>query len=114
MSVGQVTLPQATSLIVAVPRADDPNGWRAVHDQLKSLLDKGRGIALWRNEDLGHPGVGHCMAFTYGSPEAQFEGDAESLPETLPDGLAPEITGGINWRYRLHARLEPDRGGQTC
>lgn len=62
--------------------------------------DRGDGIAVYENSELGHPELGHRVAVSYGSPAAQIEGD---LPTTLPDGLLRGITGGINWRYTLVA-----------
>lgn len=62
--------------------------------------DRGDGVAVYENQELGHPELGHRVAVSYGSPAAQIEGD---LPTTLPDGLMKDITGGINWRYGLVA-----------
>jgi len=79
---------------------------------LREKQERGSGIAVYRNEDLGHPEVGRCVGLTYGQPEAQFEGDP---PEQCPDGLLRDITGGINWRFRLAAIVPPvnrDLGGQ--
>jgi hypothetical protein len=66
-----------------------------VYDQVNIWLARGDGIAIYRNEDLGHVDVGLIQIVSYGSAEAQLE-DAEP-PEQLPD-----IGGAINWRYRLH------------
>ena len=65
-------------------------------------LERGDGIAVYRNEDLGHPEVGTIQFVSYGSEAAQLEVDEP--PQTLPD-----IGGRINWRYRLVAayRGEP-------
>lgn len=68
--------------------------------KLHKHLRRGKSIAYYRNEDLGHPMIGHVVAFTYGTPEAQFEGEP---PKQCPDGLMPGVTGGINWRYQLVA-----------
>lgn len=68
------------------------NGW----------LARGDGVAVYRNNDLGHPDIGHMKFLSFGSPEAQLEvGDP---PEQLPD-----MGHEINWRYRLHGvyRGEP-------
>src|SRR4051812_4272700 len=69
----------------------------------------GKGIAVYCNEDLGHPEVGHHVGLTYGTPEAQFEPKEfpDGPPEQCPDGLMTKITGGINWRYRLVAVVPP-------
>lgn len=68
---------------------------------LQGHVAAGKGIAYYVNEDLGHPMLGHTVAFTYGTPEAQFE--TPEPPERCPDGLMKHITGGINWRYQLKA-----------
>jgi hypothetical protein len=57
-------------------------------------LARGDGIAVYRNEDLGHPEIGHLQFLSFGSHEAQLETDTP--PERLPD-----IGSRINWRYRL-------------
>lgn len=80
-----------------------------VRASLEAKLAEGKGIAIFENHDLGHRMLGHAMAFTFGHPTAQFEGDAESLPERCPDGLAKDITGGINWRYQLVAIVPPKK-----
>ncbi|WP_156027791.1 hypothetical protein [Candidatus Solirubrobacter pratensis] len=69
-------------------------------------IERGKGIALYRNEEFGHPGMGHTVGFTYGTSEAQFE--TPEPPVQCPDGLMREITGGINWRYRLAAVVPPE------
>ena len=57
-------------------------------------LQRGDGIAVYENHDLGHPELGHRQFVSFGSPAAQLETD------TPPEGL-PDIGGRINWRYRL-------------
>lgn len=79
---------------------------------LEEKLAQGKGLVIYENQDLGHPMLGHAMAFTYGTPEAQFEGDVDSLPQFCPDGLAKEITGGLNYRYTLVAVVPPKSGGE--
>jgi hypothetical protein len=76
---------------------------------LQRHLDAGKGVAVYENADLGHPMIGHKVALTYGTPEAQFEPEQfpDGPPEQCPDGLMREITGGINWRYRLCAVVPP-------
>lgn len=70
---------------------------------LQGKLDLGRSLAYYENVDLGHPDIGFTVALTFGPPESQFPTAEfpDGPPETLPDGLIPNITGGINWRYRL-------------
>lgn len=68
----------------------EPDYWELVNRWLAA----GKGIAVYQNQDLGHPGLGHMKFVSYGTPEAQLEGDTP--PERLPD-----IGGEINWRYGL-------------
>jgi hypothetical protein len=82
-------------------------GDATVRAALESKIADGKGLAIYENHDLGHPMLGHAMAFTYGALTAQFEGGVDSLPEHCPDGLAKHITGGINWRYVLVAVVPP-------
>lgn len=63
--------------------------------QMNTWLARGDGIAVYTNEDLGHPGLGDKRFMSYGSVAAQLETDAP--PSVLPDGLG----GGVNWRYTL-------------
>jgi hypothetical protein len=98
-----VPLTQATDLISGVPRDDDPNAWRSINDSLWSHLRAGTSVAIYQNVDLSHQHVGNCIGITFGTPEAQIEGPEP--PEQMPDGIAKIITGGVNWRYRLHAVL---------
>ena len=88
--------------------AEGDPGWEVrARETFEDHLAKGKGIVIYRNEDLGHPGIGHVVAFTFGTPEAQFEGDESTLPERCPDGLMPQITGGINWRYQKVGVIQP-------
>lgn len=86
----------------AIAEGADPTEYAAA---LRVKRAEGKGIAVYRNEDLGHPGLGHCIALTYGTPAAQFEPEQfpDGPPTQCPDGLLRDITGGINWRYRLAA-----------
>lgn len=62
--------------------------------QMNDWLARGDGIAVYTNEDLGHPDLGDKRFVSYGSQAAQLETDTP--PEQLPD-----TTMSINWRYRL-------------
>jgi hypothetical protein len=58
-------------------------------------LDRGDGVAVYRNEDLDdHTWLGHMKFVSYGSEQAQLEVDEP--PTRLPD-----IGSDINWRYQL-------------
>lgn len=55
---------------------------------------RGDSAAVYENQDLGHPAVGHKQIVSFGSPAAQLE--VPEPPEWLPD-----IGGHINIRYML-------------
>lgn len=65
-------------------------------DIINRWLERGDGVAVYENHDLGHPDIGHKQFVSYGSPSAQLEVDYP--PERLPD-----IGGRIGWRYILVA-----------
>lgn len=71
----------------------------AAIEAVNRWIRRGDGVAVYENKDLGHPALGHKIFVSFGSTEAQLE--VEEPPERLPDGLAPDTTGGINWRYCL-------------
>ena len=81
-----------------------------IQQSLQRHLDGGKGLVYFENQDLGHRDLGTVLGFTYGTPEAQFEGGVESLPKFCPDGLAVEITCGVNYRYTLVA-VTPAKAG---
>lgn len=99
-------MPDTWTVVQAADKIGDDEH-HTIQAALQRHLDAGKGIAVYENHDLGHPMLGHALGFTYGTPEAQFEGDVESLPPTCPDGLAKAITGGINYRYQLVAVVPP-------
>jgi len=57
-------------------------------------LERGDGIAIYQNHDLGHPTLGDYQFASFGSQAAQLEVDEP--PTTMPD-----IGHQINWRYQL-------------
>ena len=61
---------------------------------INTWLVRGDGVAIYTNQELGHPDLGHVQCVSYGSDAAQLPGDTP--PTTLPD-----IGGRINWRYQL-------------
>lgn len=63
-------------------------------EKMNVWLLRGDGIAVYENQDLGHPEIGDKQFASYGSPAAQLE--VETPPERMPD-----IGGRINWRYTL-------------
>lgn len=80
--------------------------------------ERGDGVAIYENHDLGHPEVGERQYVSFGSSSAQLETASEwhdalgltqygltgYLPKTLPD-----IGGRLNWRYQLVAIVLPGR-----
>lgn len=61
---------------------------------LAGWLERGDGVAVYQNQDLDHPELGHYQLVSYGSTVAQIE--TEEPPARMPD-----IGGAINWRYQL-------------
>lgn len=62
-------------------------------DLLNQWLENGRGVAVYENQDLGHPAQGHRQYVSFGVKNAQV---GEVPPQTLPDW-----GDSINWRYQL-------------
>jgi hypothetical protein len=61
--------------------------------QTQTWFARGDGAAVYQNHDFGSPNQGHIKIVSYGSAQAQLEGEP---PDRLPD------TGDfINWRYVL-------------
>lgn len=79
----------------------DPELQSEARHQFERWLNRGDGIAVYENVDLGHPELGHRQWISYGSPEAQLEGD------TAP-ALLPDIGNRINWRYALEGVYRPN------
>lgn len=65
-----------------------------IYQQFNRWLDRGDGLAIYENHDLGHPELGHIKIVSYGSQTALLE--TGTPPERLPD-----IGVDINWRYQL-------------
>lgn len=70
----------------------------SVTSQVNGWLERGDGVAVYENQDLGHPALGDPRLASYGSPAAILEVDEDGLPQRLPD--TPKL---INWRYQLKA-----------
>src|SRR6056300_1562022 len=69
----------------------------------RRIAERGDGIALYENHDLGHPEVGDLIALSYGSSEAMVE--SMELPESCPVDLGAH--GKMAWRYVLVAYTNP-------
>lgn len=86
-----------TTLIEWGELDDSPDATRWLWEttsKMNEWLKRGDGIAVYENQDLGHPELGDKKFLSYGSEAAQLETDTP--PEQLPD-----TKQSINWRYRL-------------
>lgn len=61
---------------------------------MNKWLGRGDSVAVYENQDFGHPDQGDRKFTSYGSPQAQLEG-------TEPPKILPNIGRDINWRYCL-------------
>lgn len=68
---------------------------------MSSWLERGDGIAVYENQDLGSAEWGHKKFVSFGSKQAQLE-----VPE--PPKRLPDIGGMIHWRYELIAVCRGD------
>jgi hypothetical protein len=86
-------------------RSDTNEEARSLVEQCEHLFrrwfDRGDGVAVYENQDLGHPDVGQKQFASFGSAMAQLE--VEIPPERLPD-----IGDAINWRFILVGWHRPD------
>lgn len=101
-------------------RSDNQDWKEQVAHLVTRAHERGDGVAIYANVDLGSPEVGEWQVCTYGSEHAQLETrgtsyfastadkldlfthDSDFIPKRLPD-----IGGRINWRYYLHAIVPP-------
>ena len=86
------TRAQVVALIEVEADTGDPFVRRAIR-LLDEWTERGDGCAVYRNEDLGHPQMGHLKFASFGGPVAMFR---DPPPSRLPD-----MPGEINWRYAL-------------
>lgn len=88
----------------------------SVRKLVERAFERGDGVAVYTNEDLGHPEIGMWQVMSYGSEASQLKTrGAVSDPAGVPAGryfvhggdfvstTLPDIGGRINWRYQLHA-----------
>ncbi|HEY2641779.1 MAG TPA: hypothetical protein VGI66_18055 [Streptosporangiaceae bacterium] len=80
--------------LIAIIGMDDPEWVGQVVVAISKWVERGDGVAVYENHDLGHHELGHHKIVSYGSPAAMLEMDTP--PERLPD-----IGSSINWRYTL-------------
>lgn len=62
--------------------------------QVNRWLERGDGIAVYENWDMGHPDLGELRLISYGSGESALKSDT-------PPNILPDWPGVINWRYSL-------------
>ncbi|MFE6739850.1 hypothetical protein [Streptomyces tubercidicus] len=76
---------------------DSPDATRWLWEtttKMNTWLQRGDGIAVYENQDLGHREQGDKRFVSFGSAAAHLETDAP--PKQLPD-----TRNSINWRYVL-------------
>jgi hypothetical protein len=80
-----------------------PDAWR----QMGSWLARGDGVAVYRNQDLGHPQVGMPKIVSYGSPYAQLEVDTVHIDPELGTAARTE-RAWLGRGYKVTKRPEDD------
>lgn len=82
--------------------AFDASGWLSQTVELMNRwIQRGDGIAIYENQDLGHRELGDKRFVSFGSAAAQLETDTP--PKQLPDTRT-----SINWRYVLIGTYKGD------
>lgn len=76
----------------------------SVIPQVNVWLERGDGVAIYENVDLGHPMLGHKIFLSFGSPEAQIENDEPPGPCPIDLGRM----GLMHWRYHLDGTYKGD------
>lgn len=85
LAIQWVDHPEADEMLAGNIRAI--NGW----------LERGDGVAVYENQDLGHYDLGHKVFLSFGSSAAQIEHEPplpSGCPINLPHGM-------MHWRYVL-------------
>jgi hypothetical protein len=87
---------QITSLeeVFDMLEGDDPDFIDRSTKIIQGWIERGDGVAVYENQDLGSPDVGHKQFVSFGSEKAQLPGD-------IPPDRLPDIGGAINFRYWL-------------
>lgn len=88
----EITLEQIRDLL-----DPDPAFRKHALELFQAWLQRGDGVAVYANVEIGHPNAGHLKFVSYGSEAAMLE-NCDEPPSRMPD-----IGGDINWRYRLKA-----------
>lgn len=72
---------------------------------IQRWLARGDGVAVYENQDLGHPLLGMHVLVSWGGPEANLLKDAfPEPPKTLPFDNIEGV--GLGWRYTLQGVYE--------
>lgn len=80
--------------------ADSDGKGTPVIEHINTWLERGDGVAVYENQDLGHPELGKRMYVSFGSEDALFP---DEPPERMPD-----FPNQINWRYTLEGVYRGD------
>jgi hypothetical protein len=59
--------------------------------QVRPWLDRGDGVAIYENHDLGHPDLGQCQLASFGSRTAQLETDMVHVTNDSANGRKVEL-----------------------
>ena len=73
------------------------------HGLVRGWMDRGDGVAVYRNQAMDSANLGHRQFVSYGSAKAQLE--MEEPPQRLPD-----LGSKINWAYQLEAAIQRTGG----
>lgn len=77
---------------------------------IDSWIERGDGCAVYRNEDLGHAGMGNLKLVSFGGAAAQLPTSSAGGPfHTTPPSRLPDIGDQINWRYVLIGTYQEGR-----
>lgn len=78
------------------------------HDVMQKTdkwLERGDGVAIYRNEAMDSSGFGDLQMISYGSSSCQWDG-------TDPPLQLPDIGSSVGWRFRLYATFrDPPANG---
>lgn len=85
---------------LAIQWVDEEDGEQRLASSIRTVntwLERGDGVAIYENQDLGHWALGHKIFLSFGSTDAQIERSSDlpaSCPIELPHGM-------MAWRYQL-------------
>lgn len=73
------------------------------HQTVKRWLDRGDGVAVYRNMAMDSANCGHRKFLSFGSKQCQLE--PKDLVDGQPPQRLPDIGSQINWQYQLEATV---------